>query len=112
MRHRLQWHWWPLLLVAVVSACDDDKTPGATGGSGASTADSGTTTTGGGGGTGGTGGSAGKGGSNPTDAGSDAITPPPGDGGLVPCLDLPTDLDRPPSGRLPCDLLPPGFVAP
>ena len=39
-----------------------------------------------------------------------------GDGGLgntalAPCLDRPTDLPRPPrpSGKLPCDLLPPGF---
>ncbi len=28
-----------------------------------------------------------------------------------PCLDQPTDLARPPSGALPCDLLPPGFVS-
>ena len=28
---------------------------------------------------------------------------------LAPCLDRPTDLPRPPSGQLPCDLLPPGF---
>jgi hypothetical protein len=28
---------------------------------------------------------------------------------LVPCLDRPTDLARPPTGPLPCDLLPPGF---
>ncbi len=26
-----------------------------------------------------------------------------------PCLDRPTDLPRPPSGALPCELLPPGF---
>lgn len=33
-----------------------------------------------------------------------------GDGGaLAPCLDRPGSLERPPSGRLPCDLLPPGF---
>lgn len=37
---------------------------------------------------------------------------------LAPCLVKPTDLERPPtgangaSGPLPCDLLPPGFVAP
>ena len=29
----------------------------------------------------------------------------------APCLDRPTDLLRPPSGQLPCELLPPGFVA-
>lgn len=28
---------------------------------------------------------------------------------LAPCLDRPTDLARPPTGQLPCDLLPPGF---
>jgi hypothetical protein len=28
---------------------------------------------------------------------------------LGPCLDRPTDLPRPPTGQLPCDLLPPGF---
>ncbi len=27
-----------------------------------------------------------------------------------PCLERPIDLARPPSGALPCDLLPPGFV--
>jgi hypothetical protein len=47
-----------------------------------------------GGGTGGRGGTAGN---------------PNSDGGLKPCLDKPTELDRPPSGRLPCDLLPPGL---
>lgn len=37
---------------------------------------------------------------------------------LAPCLAKPTDLERPPAaangamGPLPCDLLPPGFVAP
>ena len=32
---------------------------------------------------------------------------------LAPCLDRPTDLPRPPpaTGQLPCELLPPGFVA-
>jgi hypothetical protein len=34
---------------------------------------------------------------------------PPSDGGLKPCLDRPTELERAPSGRLPCDLLPPGL---
>lgn len=29
---------------------------------------------------------------------------------LAPCLDRPTDLPRPPTGALPCDLLPPGFA--
>jgi hypothetical protein len=27
------------------------------------------------------------------------------------CLDRPTDLPRPPTGALDCDMLPPGFVA-
>jgi hypothetical protein len=33
------------------------------------------------------------------------------DGGVgqVPCLDQPTDLPRPPSGMLPCELIPPEF---
>lgn len=31
------------------------------------------------------------------------------DGGLIPCLDTPGSLPRPPENRLPCDLLPPGF---
>jgi hypothetical protein len=34
---------------------------------------------------------------------------PTSDGGLAPCLDRPNELERPPSGQLPCDLLPPGF---
>lgn len=28
---------------------------------------------------------------------------------LTPCLDRPTDMQKPPTGQLPCDLLPPGF---
>lgn len=32
-----------------------------------------------------------------------------GAGGLVGCLDMPGQLDRPPSGRLPCELIPPGL---
>jgi hypothetical protein len=35
------------------------------------------------------------------------------DGGIEvvgPCLDTPADLPRPPTGQLPCDLLPPGFA--
>lgn len=42
----------------------------------------------------------------PIDAAIDA--PPTVVGG--PCLDRPTDLPRPPTGALPCDLLPPGFA--
>jgi hypothetical protein len=44
----------------------------------------------------------------PDDAGIDAQPQP-----LAPCLDRPTDLPRPPpaTGQLPCELLPPGFVA-
>jgi len=38
------------------------------------------------------------------DAGMDAATT------LAPCLDRPDDLPRPPTGQLPCELLPPGFV--
>jgi hypothetical protein len=96
------------LLVGLLVACTEDNPPNPTGG------------TGGSGGTGGAGGapaqdSGGSGGAGASDSGggtSDTVTPPPpGDGGLVPCLDRPNELDRPPSGQLPCDLLPPGFVA-
>lgn len=38
-----------------------------------------------------------------TDVGS------PDAGTLVPCLDQPTGLPRPPSGQLPCELIPPAF---
>jgi hypothetical protein len=41
------------------------------------------------------------------DAGVDA----PPIGAIAPCLGQPTKLERPPSGALPCELLPPGFVA-
>lgn len=36
---------------------------------------------------------------------------PPGQTGdkLTPCVEQPTALARPPSGQLPCELLPPGF---
>ncbi len=37
------------------------------------------------------------------DAGVDAVLE------LKPCLDKPTDLARPPTGQLSCDLLPPDF---
>lgn len=48
------------------------------------------------------------------DAGVDG---PPTGGKLGPCIAKTTDLDRPPAtsagtGALPCELLPPGFVAP
>jgi hypothetical protein len=37
----------------------------------------------------------------------DALAP---DGGrLTSCIDRPTDLPRPPTGRLPCELIPPGL---
>ena len=42
----------------------------------------------------------------PKDAGADASDAAIPVGG---CLDQPTDLPRPPSGQLPCELLPPGF---
>jgi hypothetical protein len=38
-----------------------------------------------------------------------APEPPDAGGALAPCIDRPTDLARPPTGQLPCDLLPPGF---
>jgi hypothetical protein len=43
----------------------------------------------------------------------DAAAPDAGNTGPVsPCLESPTDLPRPPTGQLPCDLLRPGFGAP
>jgi hypothetical protein len=61
---------------------------------------------------------------NPTTGGGAAGSPtttgggsPPGgsagaggSGELVPCLDRPDQLERPPTNELPCDLLPPGFT--
>lgn len=45
----------------------------------------------------------------PHDAGVDAsVDAAPAARG--PCVDRPTDLARPPTGQLPCELLPPGFV--
>jgi hypothetical protein len=90
MQRRSLLRGWPLLVVALATACSNESTtPGSPTG------------------TGGTGGSA------STDGGKPDVAIPPGDGGLSPCaLDLPTVLDRPPSGSLPCDLLPPGFVSP
>ena len=44
----------------------------------------------------------------PKDAPPDDATP----GALAPCVERPTDLPRPPTGALPCELLPPGFKAP
>jgi hypothetical protein len=41
---------------------------------------------------------------NDDDPGSDDTIVP-----LKPCLDRPGELQRPPSGGLPCDLLPPDF---
>jgi hypothetical protein len=43
--------------------------------------------------------------------GGDAVVEagPEAGGALVPCLDSPTDLPRAPSGRLPCELVPPGL---
>jgi hypothetical protein len=43
----------------------------------------------------------------PSDAGIDAAQVQP----LAPCVDRPTDLPLPPTKQLPCELLPPGFVA-
>jgi hypothetical protein len=40
--------------------------------------------------------------------GGDAISDA-GASAIAPCLDSPTDLPRPPAGRLPCDLIPPGL---
>jgi hypothetical protein len=43
----------------------------------------------------------------PADASIDAPVP----NAQGPCLDQPTDLPQPPTGALPCELLPPDFVA-
>lgn len=50
--------------------------------------------------------------------GDNQKVPPPddpgdgsGSGALAACLDRPTELPRPPSAQLPCELLPPGFGA-
>jgi hypothetical protein len=81
--------WAGLLLVAlgVGGACSSDSGKLANSGTG------GTGGSGGGGATGGSGG--GTGGS---------------DGGRAACLDRPPgELDRPPNGQLPCELIPPGL---
>lgn len=44
----------------------------------------------------------------PDDAGPDAPDAAP----VGACLDRPTDLPMPPTGALPCELLPPGFTSP
>jgi hypothetical protein len=60
---------------------------------------------------------------SPNDSGVDAgltdapVVPPDAqsDGGTIDsgrqkgCVERPTDLDRPPTGRLPCELIPPGL---
>ncbi len=44
------------------------------------------------------------------DGGPDAAPPVPDAGRpLQACLERPQELDRPPTGELPCELLPPGF---
>jgi hypothetical protein len=76
---------------AIVGSCADGDEPAPanpTTGGGAAGSPS---TTGGGSLTGGSGGTA-------------------GGGNLVPCLDRPDQLERPPTTELPCDLLPPGFT--
>ncbi len=40
----------------------------------------------------------------------DAAPADAADPALAPCLERPTDLPRPPTGALPCELLPPGFT--
>lgn len=49
-----------------------------------------------------------KDGPPPADAGTDAEQPQ----AAGPCVDRPTDLPTPPTGALPCELLPPGFAPP
>jgi len=79
-----------LLAVALTvsfGACGKNKGASSGTGGGAGTAS--------GGSGGGTGGIAGGGGAG---------------GGLAPCVDLPSDLPRPPTDGLPCDLIPPGLA--
>lgn len=91
---------WPFVLVvaALLCGCEDKEGLGTTGTT--TTTGTGGTDTGGTGGTG-TGGTGGTGTGGTTTTG----TPDP----KAACLDRPTDLMRPPSGQLPCELLPPSF---
>ena len=103
MRRGLLFRSLPLVALLALGACKDD------GGNPSTDA----------GGTVDTGGTVDVGSSSDAAPKDDASTPdakpndapviPPSDGGLVPCLDQPTNLERPPSGQLPCHLLPPGF---
>lgn len=47
--------------------------------------------------------------SETTTSTSETTTSTPTTEELGACLDRPTDLARPPAGKLPCELLPPGF---
>jgi hypothetical protein len=83
---------WVLLAAVALPGCDDDKVANGNPGPGKDAGlleDSG----------------------KPVDSGnpSDSGNPDTGnsDSGLKPCLEQPGDLPRPPSGGLPCDLLPP-----
>lgn len=76
------------LALGMSTACDDDD-PGSTGSAGRAGAGAGTA-----------GATQGVGGFDSGAAGETA---------LAPCLDRPERLERPPTGTLPCDLLPPGF---
>jgi hypothetical protein len=51
-------------------------------------------------------------GDNNRQAPKDAAPPEPdaAEPALAPCLERPTELARPPTGALPCELLPPGFT--
>ncbi|MDB4962686.1 MAG: hypothetical protein JWP01_2685 [Myxococcales bacterium] len=40
----------------------------------------------------------------------DAPSSDAGPQSIFPCLERPTDLPRVPTGQLPCELLPPGFI--
>ena len=53
------------------------------------------------------GGSGGTDGGPGVDAGIEVAAPT--DGKLAPCLERPGELPRPPSGGLPCELIPPDF---
>jgi hypothetical protein len=49
-------------------------------------------------------------GGNTVATGTGGVTGSANAGVLKPCLDQPSDLPRPPTGNLPCDLIPPGLT--
>lgn len=77
--------WLPVLAVCFACGCEDGETTETTGTTTETTSSSTT---------------------DETTSSSDTTTSTEEAG---PCLDRPTDLPRPPTGQLPCELYPPGF---